>query len=270
MAADTKKTKQTIVSKPFMTGNATDRSMIGDALAFLGVWAVCVFMCAIACMVVLPGSDGLRIAFDCIIELIVLMLFFNNGANKGTEAVGRGEIMYQRSENGRPVSDDEKASCYHPAKGFLTGIAGTLPLLILTVTLALLAKRTVTTAGTLPAWLSGYERRSEIGDALTAYTQLTPATFTDILRMIVRILIMPVVSAIGSENREGLLLAERLSPLVVLLPAIAYGIGYTRGPVLRSRVHTAIADGKKKQRKREKREHRERRRSITKGTEKLN
>ncbi|MDO5436026.1 MAG: hypothetical protein Q4G19_06615 [Clostridia bacterium] len=270
MAADTRKTKQATVSKPYMTGSAADGTLLKNALAFLGVWAVCAFMCTIACMVVLPGSDGLRIAFDCIMELIVLMLFYNNGANKGTDAVGRGEIMYQRRENGKPVSDAEQASCYHPAKGFLTGLAGTLPLLILAVMLAVLTERTMTTAGTLPAWLSSYQHRSEVGDALSAYTQVAPATFTDILRMVVRILIMPVVSAIGSENRDGLLLAERLSPLVVLLPAIAYGIGYTRGPAARSQVHTAIAEGKKKLRKRQKKEHRERRQNVARGPEKLN
>jgi hypothetical protein len=70
--------------------------------------------------------------------------------------------------------------------------------------------------------------------------------------MIVRVAVMPFVSLVGAENRDGMLLVERLSPLLVLLPAAAYGTGYLQGRKERTKIHTGIAQSNQKRIRREK------------------
>ena len=122
----------------------------------------------------------------------------------------------------------------------------------------------------MPSWTDAFMRRSEIRDAVAYYSESASATVTDFLRIIVRILIMPFVSIAGSENRDLMLTFERISPLLVLLPGIAYGTGYLQGPRMRSRVHTEIATNKRKRIAREKREMKARKARIPQGPQQLN
>ena len=59
------------------------------------------------------------------------------------------------------------------------------------------------------------------------------------------------VNLVTPENAESLLLLERLSPLLVLIPGLCYGWGYTRGVNERSRVHTSIAAGNRRRARKE-------------------
>ena len=122
---------------------------------------------------------------------------------------------------------------------------------------------------TLPSWMETFMRRPEIGGALAAYTQAVSVSFTDIIRLIVRIAMMPFVSMAGADNKGLLLMLERLSPLILLLPALAYGIGYLQGPARRKTVHTEIAENRRKRISREKRE-RKKRNIVHKEPEQLN
>ena len=109
------------------------------------------------------------------------MLFYNNGAGKGADAVAHGEILYQKKERGQTFSESEQKICFHPMKGYLIGVLGTLPFLIAAVILAVKTAPQVTGAGSLPSWMQAYTRRSDIGDALISYTQPE-----DVLYMLVR------------------------------------------------------------------------------------
>ena len=91
----------------------------------------------------------------------------------------------------------------------------------------------------------------------------------DVLRLIVRMSIMPYVNLVGSTNKDGLLLLERFSPLLALIPGLVYGWGYTQGVAVRSQVHTDIAAGKRKQKRKEKKA-RQQRQAQRKGPEQLN
>ena len=155
-------------------------------------------------------------------------------------------------------------------EGFLIGFLGSLLFLVFALILAFTAGKQMTGAGGLPSWMDTYMRRSEISGALASYTQTDPMNITDILRIVIRLLIMPFISMAGAENRGALLLAERLSPVLVLLPAIAYGAGYLQGPARRKRIHTEIAANAKKRRIREKREKRSRISAAPKGPQQLN
>lgn len=255
------------VVKPYLTGNPTDERTIPGALGFCGVFLMALVMTFLVSSVMTMDNSVLRIALCAVVELLVLFIFYNNAVGRGTEAVARGEILYQRQEKGLPFSESERAICFHPAKGFVTALLGSIPILICAVLLAVTARRQTTSIGTLPGWMSVYQRRSEIGDALVAYTASTGLGLEDILRMIVRIAIMPFVSMVGAENRDGMLLLERLSPVLLLLPALAYGTGYLRGRGERTRIHTGIAESN---RKRVRKEKKARKMRAARGPEQLN
>ena len=77
--------------------------------------------------------------------------------------------------------------------------------------------------------------------------------FADYLRAFVRICIIPFVNLVGHSNKTGMLTLERISPLILLLPALAYGTGYISGKSIRTRIHTAISENEKKRIRRDKR-----------------
>ena len=259
------------VVKPFLKGNPTDESTWKSAAGFFGVLVLIAFMSFLVSSMLNLDNTVLRILLNAAVEVLILMILYSNASGRGSDAVARGEIMYQKQEKGWEVAASEKAMCFHPAKGFLIGLLGTLPLLICAILLAVMTHRQETGIGALPSWLSIYERRTEIGDALVAYTTKTGMGFEDILRLIVRVVLMPFVAMVGAENKDALLLVERLSPLLICLPSIAYGCGYLRGRQLRTQVHTEIAQNNKKRAKKE-RKARAARRKMTqsRGPEQLN
>lgn len=271
MSEKKKQNSPEVVTKPFLTGSITDENTIKNAFKFFGIMLLIIFMSFIVCSLTSFENNLLRIALNVMIVSLVLIILYNKGTKPGTDAVARGEILYQRQENGQDVTSGERRLSYHPMKGYLNAFLGTLPFLIPAVIYAFSAEKTTTSFGTLPDWVGSMINRSEIGDALVSYTNPAGLTSTDFLRMFVRIFIMPFVSMAGSTNREGLLLVERLSPLILLLPGIAYGSGYLNGKRIRTRIHTEIEENKKKKKRRDLREQRARREaSAPKEPEQLN
>ena len=158
--------------------------------------------------------------------------------------------------------------CYHPIKGFLSALIGSLPIILCAIVLAFIAERQMTNIGTLPSWVSGIESRPEIGNALAIYHETGSMSLEALLRLIVRMTIMPYVNLIGASNKDAMLTLERVSPLVNLLPALAYGLGYMSGVNVRTIVHTNIALGKKKAKRKQAKERRSR--IQRRGPEQLN
>ena len=138
----------------------------------------------------------------------------------------------------------------------MTGLLGTIPFFLLAVVLALNTQLQMTQSGTLPSWMQAFTRRGDIGSALVHYTQPEGMALIDYIRIAVRICILPFVNIVSSGSKEGMLLLERLSPLILLLPACAYGTGYLRGPEMRARVHTAISENDRIRKRKEKKERR--------------
>jgi hypothetical protein len=106
--------------------------------------------------------------------------------------------------------------------------------------------------------MQAYMRRDEVAAPLVSYLESTGMGLTDILRIIVRLAVMPFVSLVGADNYQAVYWVEKLSPLILLIPGCAYGIGYLSGPALRSKVHTAISESNRKRIRREKKERRRR------------
>ena len=259
------------VVKPYLTGAVTDENTKMNVLKLFGVFVLIFAMTFIVCMMTGFASGIFHILINLAIELLVLFILYNSGSSKGAEAVARGEILYQRREKGREFTPAEQRLSFHPAKGFLCAVLALVPVLICAVVLAITAKRQITGFGVLPSWMDAYKARSEIGGALAAYTTTRPASLTDILRIIVRICIMPFVSMAGTEDSRTMLMIERLSPVLLLLPAIAYGAGYLSGRNVRTRIHTEISENRKKSAKKEKKIRMARRtESRPRGPEQLN
>ncbi|MBR1683927.1 MAG: hypothetical protein IJ708_02235 [Clostridia bacterium] len=258
---------QIVVSKPFLTGKAVDSSTLKSALMVFGSLFVVAIVYLIVCGVMNFDIVALRLVLNGLVVFATLAIYYSAGMSQGSIAVNNGEIMYHRRETGAKVSDDELSRCYHPAKGFVSGLAGTLPFFMCALVLALIAKRQVTGLGALPTWVSSLETREEIGAPLAFYHEGVSLGLEGVLRIIVRLLIMPYVNMVGANNPDGLLILERVSPLLILLPGVFYGIGYTRGVQVRAKVHTDIA---RNTRKRAKKNQKAKKKPVQRGTIELN
>ena len=265
---DKKKLKIDKVSKPYLKGDMYDRTTLPSALKFFTGTIVLAIVFLIFCVMLSFDQDWLNIIINLTVALGVYLFVYQFGQTAGADAVNQGEIMYARQEKGRPVAEWERSMCYHPFKGFLSALIGSLPIILCAIVLACIAKRQMTNLGTLPAWISGIEGRTEIGNALAIYHEKGSMTLEAILRLIVRMTIMPYVNLVGASNKDAMLTLERVSPLLNLLPALAYGMGYMGGVNVRSAVHTNIALGKKKAKRKQAKERRARRQS--RGPEQLN
>ena len=251
-----KKDKVERISKPFMRGRMIDRGLPGGALKYFGFMVLMLFVYFISIMISSMDSGFLNFVINAAIILTTWLIFWQSGMTSGADAVSQGEIMYQRREKGRPVADWEAEQCYHPLKGFIVALVGSLPLFVCCLVLALIAQRQMTSIGVLPTWVSSFEGRPEIGGALAYYHDDVKMTLEGILRVVVHVAVMPWVSIVGADNKDGILLLERLSPVVTMIPALVYGVGYTMGTQERAAVYGNIALGKKKQLKKQRKERR--------------
>lgn len=263
-----KKNKIERVSKPYMKGDLFDRTTLPGALKFFLGTAVMAIVFMIVCVMMSWEQQWLNVTINLMIVLAVYMMFAQFGMNAGADDVNQGEIMYSREEKGRPVANWERSMCYHPFKGFLVALIGSIPLIVCSVILACLTERQMTGIGSLPSWVGSIEGRQEIGNALAIYHETGSLTLETAMRMLVRMSTMPFVNIVGAADKDAMLMLERVSPLLNLLPAIAYGLGYTNGVRVRSEVHTNIALGKKKAKRKQAKERRARRQ--THGPEQLN
>lgn len=243
---------------PFLPGHPVDsRTPVTALKYFLATFALLLAFLILGAMM-LWDNLILRVVTNGLLLLFAYGVYWQSGVTAGTNAVNLGEMLYQRQATGRDHDLSELPKSYHPAKGFIVALLGSIPLFLCAVALAFTAQRVMVSAGALPSWLDSLQRREEIGGALIGYHQSEAIGVTDILRLIVRMAIMPIVNIVGGENKDGLLLMERLSPLLVLLPAVCYGVGYTGGVKVRTKIHQDIEAGKRKLKRRQKRERAQR------------
>ena len=244
--------KPKIVTKPYLTGTPVDGKTALDALKFFCGMLVMALLFLLAGALLIVENMFLRTVLNLGVMVISYAAFYMMGVSKGTAAVTLGEMLHVRKENGRSVTAKEQAACYHPLKGLIPALIGDLPFIICGVLLALTAKEQFTNLGALPGWVSAMTTREEIMDPLAFYSVAHPVELETIVRMPIRMLLMPLVGLAGTENTSALLMIERLSPLLLLLPPAAYGFGYTRGVSVRTQVHTSIAANNRKRAKRDK------------------
>lgn len=264
-----KKQKIEKVSKPYLKGDVIDRTTLGGALKFFGGTVAMAVLLLIVGVMLSMEQAWLNILVNLVIILGIYLFFHQMGLTSGADAVNQGEIMYAREEKGRPVAAWERSMCYHPLKGLVSALLGSIPLFLCALILAFIAQRQMSNLGTLPSWVGGLEGREEIGNALAIYHETGSMSLEGALRLIIRMTTMPYVNMIGAENKDGMLLLERISPIISLLPAVFYGIGYMGGVGVRANIHTNIALGKKKAKRKQAKE-RKARMQTRRGPEQLN
>lgn len=246
------------VRKPFLTGSVIDEHTFRQSMVFFGTLIIVFLIAFIACLSATFESFVPRLLMNGAVIVLELVIIANNGLKRGIDNVKKGEILWQRKEKNQPFSKSEQKLCFHPMKGYMIGLIGSILLVIPAVLLALNTSVQMTEAGGLPSWMQAYTKRSDIGNALISYTQPEGMKFVDILRAIVRISILPYVNIIGSANKSGLLVLERLSPVLLLFPAAAYGTGYISGRNARTQIHTAISKNNRKRIRKEQKRRRAR------------
>ena len=260
------KKKPKIVTKPILTGRAVDKMTFKRALRVAGSVLVSVFLYLVFGSLLMFENLFLRLLSNTALVLVSAGFLYMSGASHGEADAAFGEIMFQREADGKTVPEEEKARSFMPLKGVCTALFGALPYVLLALAIALTAQLATYTLGALPDWLSAYRRQAEIGDALRYYESTASLGVLDIIRLAVRMTILPYVSMVGSSNAQAVLLVERLSPLLVLIVPAGYALGYLRGRELRTRVHTSIAQSRRRKKSKEKKE---RQRRQQKGPEQL-
>lgn len=260
------KKKVTLVRKPFLRGQPMDSLVKKRALSVMGTIAVSMFIYLVVGSVLVADSFLVRMLLSLLFILMFAGLAYSNGINAGFQDVSFSEIAYTRRESGKPIDAEEEKKCFHPMKGFVSAMIGASPFILLALALAVLTEPQLYQASPLPSWLSGLERRSEIGNPLLFYHEGGAFTVLDVIRILVRLAIMPFVTMADSGNIYAVALVERLSPLFMLVLPSGYGIGYLMGTRARAQVHAGIAANRRKQKKREKKRIQQNR----KGPEQLN
>lgn len=249
------------VKKPILTGSWHGR----DAwkLAFkrtLSVLATTVIYLIAGMLLGFESLWGRIFACVAVVGLVAYYQYYQ-GMAQGQADAAFAEIMYDRQQSGRPVSDEDRARCFHPFKGMFAVVVGVLPFLLFTGIYACLARPVSYSLGVLPSWTEALMRQSEFADALSYYNRSAGLGVMDILRVIDRAMMMPFINVFSSLGNEASLLAERLSPLFVLIAPLGYGLGYTQGKRLRDRINTGIKMGDDKKKRRERKARRQRQRS---------
>ncbi|MDD3335159.1 MAG: hypothetical protein PHI98_06515 [Eubacteriales bacterium] len=251
------------VEKPFLTGSFCGKDAWKEVpkrvLALLGVS----FLYFIGS--VLISFDSLIGRILPAIAIIALVIYYQlvRGMSQGTGDVAYGEMMYSRQEEGKDISPEDRNRCYHPAKGFFEALMGAAPYVLIALVFAVMTKPITYALGVLPSWTSELMLQNEFGNPLNYYTTGAGIQALDILRIIVRAMIMPFVSVASYISADATLLMERLSPLCILIAPLAYGIGYLQGPAQRTKINTGIKMGDDKKRRKERKARKQRRQSKT-------
>ncbi len=204
------------------------------------------------------NSFLLRLGTSIIIIAVAAMYMYFQGANSAEADTAFGEIMYQHEQDGKTVVPSDRDRCFHPAKGFFSVMIGVIPYFLITLLFAVLAQPVTYSLGVLPSWLLSPAQQTHVGEALAYYNMQDTDMFMSILRIIARAITMPFINVALLLGTQGILWAERLTPLWVLIAPLAYGFGYLQGPKLRIKVNTGIAIGMRNKRRKQRRERKAR------------
>lgn len=246
------------VQKPFLTGtwNGKDAFRLARKL-FFNTLVVTLMYLLLSMMLSFEGLIW-RVLTSLALVGLAAGFLYSQGLQSGQTDVAFGEIMHLRKAEGKPIEASDLSRCYHPAKGFFSALIGALPFVLIALIFAVLTKPVEYTLGVLPSWVSGFMRQSEFGDALAYYQVPTVFSLVDGLRIAVRAMVMPFVTVAVKLGDTAVLWVERLSPLLVLVAPMAFGLGYRNGTKIRTRINTGIVIGDSKKKRKERKERKQR------------
>ena len=186
---------------------------------------------------------------------------YMTGAVQGQNDAAYGEILYNRRAEGHEVPEDECARSFHPFKGFFAVLMGAAPFVLFALVFAFMTEETVYRLGTLPVWTESLMDQTEFADGLQYYNVQSGLQAVDFMRIIDRVMIMPFINAAMPYGSKAVLLMERLSPVLLLIAPMGYGIGYAEGLLLRAKINTGIKMGDDKKIRKERKARKQRQRS---------
>ncbi len=252
-----------VVVKPILKGEWNSKAawqlMPKRALSVLLITLAYVF-CSI-----MAGFDNPVLRIIVSLAVVALVFYYQSvkGMEVGEKDASFSEIMYERQQEGRAITEDDKARCFHPLRGAFATLLGVLPFVLICLVYAFLAKRWSYELGVLPGWMDNILLQNEAADALNYYNVRHTMGAVDVLRIIVRCMIMPFINIAGVWGNDAILLVERLSPLLVMVAPMGFGYGYSRGHALRTRINTGIRQGIEKKKRKEMKARKKRQRSST-------
>ncbi|MDD3412284.1 MAG: hypothetical protein PHY12_15890 [Eubacteriales bacterium] len=210
-----------------------------------------------------------RIAMGVILVGLAVLYLYNSGVNLGQADAAFGEILYQRQQDGKPITQKDHDRSFHPAKGWFAALIGVAPYFLIALVFAFCAQRQYYTVGALPSWMSSALRQNEVGDALAYYSANAGLTPMAVLRIVVRAMTLPFMNVGVYLGDEATLLFERLAPLWVLVAPCGFGAGYMQGENIRARINTGIVIGDKQKKRRERKERKRRAEAQARTPERL-
>lgn len=250
--------KKKLIYKEYKRGSATSKEIYKEAGKLIAYYLIFAFMFVLLGSALQFDSVILRVFANLAMVAACTMLTFMNGARLGESQTALGEQCYKREQTGKSIDPEDAAKCYHPMKGFVIFLLASVPLWLITLPYAFLAEKAVYALQALPSWVSGYAGHDEIAAPLAYYSREISMEFRGILQIIVRLLIFPFANIATADNPDAMLLVDRLSPLLVVIPALGYPLGYLTGPRARAMVHGDIAASERKHKKKERRERKAR------------
>lgn len=250
-----------LIHKPIIPGtwNGKDAWKLGfkRMLSVLGISVLYVLVGA----VVNFDSVILRALFALMIVFSVAYYQYASGITKGASDAAFGEILHSRRESGHEIPKDEISRSFHPLKGLFAVAIGCLPFVLFAIVFACLTDKVSYQLGALPAWTQTMMNQTEFAAPLAYYGAQSGMDAVSIMRIMDRAMIMPFVSVVTIYGANAVLLAERLSPLFILIAPMGYAVGYAMGQVQRDRINTGIKMGDDKKKRKERKARKQRQRS---------
>lgn len=251
------------VKKPILQGSWHGRDAWKLALKrMLSMLAVSLVYLLVGALLNFESLWGRILTCVAIVGLVVYYQFYQ-GMTRGENDASFGEIMYTRQADGREVTAEDRERCFHPFKGMFAALVGAAPFVVFAIVFACMTKPVGYVLGVLPSWTEGMLQQSEFGNALRYYQMQAGIGATDIMRVIDRAMVMPFINVATYFGEDATVLIERLSPVLLLLAPVGYGLGYLQGPALRTKINTGIKMGDEKKKRRERKARRQRQRSKT-------
>lgn len=181
------------------------------------------------------GTAWLRVLLSLLIASGMLLMHYGEGLSKGVRDAGASRHYERMLAQGRELTAQDDAACYHPLKALCASLIVYVIPLALAAYLAAVAKEYTYVLQDLPSWLTDtYGSRADVMAPLGAYAQTTDLVAVDWIRMFVRIMELIFVNLFSDPQTMGAMI-DRLSPLFILLYPAAYMAGYLRGPAKNDR-----------------------------------
>ena len=196
-----------------------------------------------------------RIVVGVVVVAMSAIYLYYNGIAAGQGDAAYGEIMYQREKDGKAISPEDRARCYHPGKGWFAVLVGTAPFVLVAIVFAFMTKPVEYSLGVLPNWLNSFTRQSEFGNALQYYSIHEGMSVLSAFRLVVRAMTMPFINVAVALGDTATLWCERLSPIWILIAPMGYALGYRQGMRVRTRINTGIVIGMSDKKRKQRREH---------------